>query len=82
MYLMRIGDPGAEKPVARLDDDRYVDLSDVVDDFDETFFADGGLDRLRAAGGGAGRLPVGCRGSPANGSGRRSPGRTRSSASG
>lgn len=47
MYLMRIGAPGAEKPVARLDDSRYVDLSDVVRDFDEAFFGDGGIDRIR-----------------------------------
>ena len=47
MYLMRIGAPGAEKPVARLDDGTYVDLSDVVRDFDEAFFGDGGIDRIR-----------------------------------
>ncbi len=51
MYLMRIGAPGAEKPAARIDDgrrvDAYVDLSDVVDDFDEAFFDSGGLDRIR-----------------------------------
>ncbi|KUO05560.1 fumarylacetoacetate hydrolase family protein [Streptomyces caeruleatus] len=47
MHLMRIGALGAEKPVARLDDDTYVDLSDVVTDFDETFFGSGGLDRVR-----------------------------------
>ena len=47
MYLMRIGEPGAEKPVARIDDETYVDLSDVVADFDETFFGDGGIDRVR-----------------------------------
>ena len=41
MHLMRIGPPGAEKPVVRLDDDRYVDVSDVVPDFDEAFFAGG-----------------------------------------
>jgi 2,4-didehydro-3-deoxy-L-rhamnonate hydrolase len=44
---MRIGAPGAEKPVARLDDDTYVDLSDVVHDFDERFFGDDGLARVR-----------------------------------
>jgi 2-keto-4-pentenoate hydratase/2-oxohepta-3-ene-1,7-dioic acid hydratase in catechol pathway len=44
---MRIGAPGAEKPVARIDDDSYVDLSDVVTDFDEAFFGAGGLDRIR-----------------------------------
>jgi 2,4-didehydro-3-deoxy-L-rhamnonate hydrolase len=47
VHLMRIGAPGAEKPVARLDDDTYVDLSDVVGDFDEGFFGSGGLDRIR-----------------------------------
>ncbi|NYJ07197.1 2-keto-4-pentenoate hydratase/2-oxohepta-3-ene-1,7-dioic acid hydratase in catechol pathway [Geodermatophilus daqingensis] len=47
MFLMRIGAPGAEKPIARLDDDTYVDLADVVDDFDEAFFGSGGLDRIR-----------------------------------
>ncbi|MFE3519334.1 fumarylacetoacetate hydrolase family protein [Streptomyces sp. NPDC059166] len=47
MYLMRIGTVGAEKPVARLDDDTYVDLSDIVTDFDESFFGSGGLDRVR-----------------------------------
>ncbi|SPF04801.1 fumarylacetoacetate hydrolase family protein [Streptomyces sp. MA5143a] len=47
MYLMRIGAPGAEKPVARIDDETYVDLSDTVTDFDERFFGSGGLDRVR-----------------------------------
>jgi 2,4-diketo-3-deoxy-L-fuconate hydrolase len=47
VYLMRIGPPGAENPVARIDDDTYVDLSDLVTDFDETFFGEGGLDRIR-----------------------------------
>jgi 2,4-diketo-3-deoxy-L-fuconate hydrolase len=46
VHLMRIGAPGAEKPVARLGDSTYVDLSDVVADFDEAFFADGGIDRI------------------------------------
>jgi 2-keto-4-pentenoate hydratase/2-oxohepta-3-ene-1,7-dioic acid hydratase in catechol pathway len=44
---MRIGARGAEKPVARLDEETYVDLSDVVADFDEAFFGDGGIDRIR-----------------------------------
>jgi len=47
VYLMRIGPAGAEKPVARIDDGSYVDLSDVVGDFDEAFFGNGGLDRIR-----------------------------------
>lgn len=48
MYLMRIGPVGSEKPIARLDDQTYVDLSDVVPDFDEQFFAANGLDGLPA----------------------------------
>lgn len=47
MYLMRIGPVGQEKPIVRLDDATYVDVSDVVSDFDEGFFGDGGLDRIR-----------------------------------
>ncbi|HEY5820396.1 MAG TPA: fumarylacetoacetate hydrolase family protein [Propionibacteriaceae bacterium] len=47
MYLMRIGPPGAEKPVVRVDDTHYVDVSDVVDDFDEAFFGRGGIAELR-----------------------------------
>ncbi len=46
MYLMRIGASGAEKPVARIDDETYVDLSDQVEDFDEAFFGAGGVDRI------------------------------------
>ncbi|MEV4374350.1 fumarylacetoacetate hydrolase family protein [Nonomuraea sp. NPDC049637] len=42
MYLMRIGAPGAEKPVVRVDADHYVDVSDLTPDFDERFFAAGG----------------------------------------
>ncbi|NUS53433.1 MAG: fumarylacetoacetate hydrolase family protein [Streptomycetaceae bacterium] len=47
MYLMRIGAAGSEKPAARIDDETYVDLSDVVTDYDEAFFGGGGLDRIR-----------------------------------
>ncbi|UBU17103.1 fumarylacetoacetate hydrolase family protein [Nonomuraea gerenzanensis] len=42
MYLMRIGAPGAEKPVVRVDEHHYIDVSDVTPDFDERFFAAGG----------------------------------------
>lgn len=48
MYLMRIGAQGTERPVARVNDQTYVDLSDVVTDFDEVFFGSGGLDRIRS----------------------------------
>ena len=47
MKLLRVGSAGAELPAALVDEASYVDLSDVVDDFDERFFADGGLDRIR-----------------------------------
>jgi 2-keto-4-pentenoate hydratase/2-oxohepta-3-ene-1,7-dioic acid hydratase in catechol pathway len=47
MKLMRVGDPGRESPAVRLDDGRLVDVSDVVPDFDEAFFA-ARADRLRS----------------------------------
>lgn len=47
MHLMRLGEPGGERPVARLDDQTYVDLADVVPDLDEAFFGSGGLERIR-----------------------------------
>jgi 2-keto-4-pentenoate hydratase/2-oxohepta-3-ene-1,7-dioic acid hydratase in catechol pathway len=43
MYLMRIGPAGSEKPVVRIDDTNYVDVSDVVGDFDEAFFSRDGI---------------------------------------
>jgi 2-keto-4-pentenoate hydratase/2-oxohepta-3-ene-1,7-dioic acid hydratase in catechol pathway len=48
MYLMRIGSAGSEKPVVRIDDETYIDVSDVVSDFDERFFAGDGLRELEA----------------------------------
>jgi 2,4-didehydro-3-deoxy-L-rhamnonate hydrolase len=48
MHLMRIGAPGAEKPIVRVNDDSYVDLSDIVGDFDEDFFRQNDLDRIRS----------------------------------
>jgi 2,4-didehydro-3-deoxy-L-rhamnonate hydrolase len=47
VHLMRLGEPGGERPVARLDDQTYVDLGDVVPDLDEAFFGSGGLERIR-----------------------------------
>ena len=38
MKLMRLGQVGAERPVVRLDETTYVDVSDVVDDFDTANF--------------------------------------------
>ncbi len=50
MLLMRLGPSGAERPVVRVSSDSHVDVSDVVSDFDEAFFAAGadGLAELRA----------------------------------
>lgn len=47
MKLIRIGPAGAEAPGALVDQQHYVDVSDVVGDFDEAFFGSGGLDRIR-----------------------------------
>ena len=47
MYLMRIGPSGSERPVVRIDDTRYIDVADVVSDFDEAFFGSDGLTGLR-----------------------------------
>ena len=46
MRLIRLGAPGAEKPAALLDDENYIDLSDVVDDFNEAFFASDRMDEI------------------------------------
>jgi 2,4-didehydro-3-deoxy-L-rhamnonate hydrolase len=46
MYLMRLGPIGSERPVVRIDDSHYVDVSDVVDDFDEAFFGSNRLPQL------------------------------------
>lgn len=43
MHLMRIGSIGFEKPIIRIDDKHYVDVSDVVGDFDESFFGGNSL---------------------------------------
>ena len=49
MRLVRIGAAGDEKPAVAVDDDGYVDVSDVVADFDGGFFAAGGARLLTDA---------------------------------
>jgi 2-keto-4-pentenoate hydratase/2-oxohepta-3-ene-1,7-dioic acid hydratase in catechol pathway len=44
---MRLGQAGQERPAVRISDDSYIDVSDVVADFDERFFSGGGLEALR-----------------------------------
>jgi 2-keto-4-pentenoate hydratase/2-oxohepta-3-ene-1,7-dioic acid hydratase in catechol pathway len=34
---MRIGPAGSERPIVRIDETHYLDVSDVVGDFDEAF---------------------------------------------
>jgi 2-keto-4-pentenoate hydratase/2-oxohepta-3-ene-1,7-dioic acid hydratase in catechol pathway len=48
MKLVRVGTAGAEVPGVLVDEDRFVDLSDVVDDFNEEFFGSGALATLGA----------------------------------
>jgi 2-keto-4-pentenoate hydratase/2-oxohepta-3-ene-1,7-dioic acid hydratase in catechol pathway len=37
MYLMRIGPAGSERPIVRIDETHYLDVSDVLGNFDEAF---------------------------------------------
>lgn len=46
MKLIRYGKPGAEKPGLLLSDGRRIDTSHIVDDYNESFFASGGLQKL------------------------------------
>jgi hypothetical protein len=47
MKLIRFGSTDLEKPGLILDDGRYIDVSDVIPDYDESFFASGQLGRIR-----------------------------------
>lgn len=49
MRLMRIGTAGREIPVVATNEGRYVDVSDLVRDYDQDFFETGGIERLRGA---------------------------------
>ncbi|MFK3677961.1 fumarylacetoacetate hydrolase family protein [Microbacterium sp. NPDC090218] len=46
MRLIRVGAAGSETPGALIDSDTIVDLSDVVTDFDESFFTSGAIATL------------------------------------
>ncbi len=48
MRLLRIGEPGAERPAVERDE-VWFDARPVTDDFDGQFFAGGGVERLGAA---------------------------------
>ena len=81
MRLMRIGEAGRERPAVWVDEGHYVDVSDQFGDFDEAFFDAAGIERVRVLAGER-AAAGGCPRSAASGSERRSPARTRSSASG
>jgi 2,4-diketo-3-deoxy-L-fuconate hydrolase len=49
MKLIRVGSPGAEKPAVLIAEGQYVDVSDLVTDFDEHFFGTGGVALIRDA---------------------------------
>ncbi|MCU1439268.1 MAG: fumarylacetoacetate superfamily protein [Rhodoglobus sp.] len=46
MRLVRVGSAGGETPGVLVEDETFVDLSDVVGDFDEAFFGSGALATL------------------------------------
>jgi 2,4-didehydro-3-deoxy-L-rhamnonate hydrolase len=46
VQLARLGDAGSERPFVRVGEDAFVDVSDVVGDFDEAFFGAGGPAQL------------------------------------
>jgi len=47
MKLIRFGEPGHEQPGLQLENGSRVDVSTAFLDYDEKFFTDGGLERLR-----------------------------------
>lgn len=47
MKLIRFGPVDLEKPGLILNDGSYIDVSDVIPDYDESFFASGQLEELR-----------------------------------
>lgn len=49
MKLLRVGEPGRERPYVALEGGLVLDVSDLTPDFTPDFLAGGGIDRLRAA---------------------------------
>ena len=48
MKLIRYGEPGREEPGVILDDGRRLDVGGQFNDYDEGFFAMGGMEALQA----------------------------------
>jgi 2-keto-4-pentenoate hydratase/2-oxohepta-3-ene-1,7-dioic acid hydratase in catechol pathway len=57
MKLLRLGERGRERPAVLISDDEAIDVSSIVGDFDPSFFAGGGIDRIRRALDDANHLP-------------------------
>lgn len=49
MRLLRVGPQGQERPAVLADEDTFVDVSDIVEDFNEAFFGRGGPALLQEA---------------------------------
>src|SRR5258708_27465472 len=47
MKLIRFGEPCRETPGLLLEDDTRLDVSSLVQDYDEAFFTDDGVSRLK-----------------------------------
>ena len=47
MKLIRFGEPGKERPGLIMEDATRLDVSEFVRDYDEAFFANDGLSRLK-----------------------------------
>lgn len=47
MKLIRFGPTDLEKPGLILSDGRYIDVSDVIPDYDESFFTSGQIQELK-----------------------------------
>ena len=58
MKLVRVGPVGQERPGVLLEDGRIVDVSSVAGDFGPNFFANDGIERVRAAVADPSALPV------------------------
>lgn len=47
MKLIRFGTPGAEKPGLELDNGKRIDVSEICNNYDEDFFASGGIEKVQ-----------------------------------
>ncbi len=61
MKLIRLGEKGAEKPFVLMGDDPVVDVSDVIEDYNEAFFASGRIAELADIVEGRVSEPIGAR---------------------